>query len=229
MPISEFCQRDVVCATPETTVSEAASLMRRHHIGDVIIVEKRDGKQLPIGIVTDRDIVIEVIAAGIDPTLLKLGDLQLKPLLTIEEGASYAPDSVQDVGRGCAAPAGCRRRRNPYRDHHLGRHVLAARRAAGGAGGAYRPRAPAGGLHAQIGSGRSMAGASAVPCARQGHLRGVDPGPSLPSGGETNGEARRSKQQAQRARLGVGCDMDQAVMRAAVASWPKPSGQTEPL
>ena len=90
MPISEFCQREVVCATPETTVSEAANLMRRHHIGDVIIVEKRDGKRIPIGIVTDRDIVIEVIAAGIDPTLLKLGDLQLNPLLTIEEGASYA-------------------------------------------------------------------------------------------------------------------------------------------
>jgi CBS domain-containing protein len=49
MAISEFCHRDVVCATRETTVTEAANLMRQHHIGDVVI----------IGIVTDRDIVVE--------------------------------------------------------------------------------------------------------------------------------------------------------------------------
>jgi len=39
MAISEFCHRNVVCATRETTVTEAANLMRQHHIGDVIIVE----------------------------------------------------------------------------------------------------------------------------------------------------------------------------------------------
>ena len=76
MAISEFCHRNVVCATRDTTVTEAANLMRQHHIGDVIIVETRAGKQVPVGIVTDRDIVVEVIAAGIDPTLLKLGDLR---------------------------------------------------------------------------------------------------------------------------------------------------------
>src|SRR2546430_10353118 len=90
MAISEFCHRDVVCATRDTTVSEAATLMRQHHIGDVIIVETRGGKQIPVGIVTDRDIVVEVIAAGIDPRLLKLGDLRLAPLVTVDEGTSYA-------------------------------------------------------------------------------------------------------------------------------------------
>ena len=89
MAINEFCHRNVVCATRDTTVTEAANLMRQHHIGDVIIVETR-GKQIPIGIVTDRDIVVEVIAAGIDPGLLKLGDLRLAPLVTVDEGTSYA-------------------------------------------------------------------------------------------------------------------------------------------
>ncbi|HEV8096045.1 MAG TPA: CBS domain-containing protein, partial [Burkholderiales bacterium] len=55
MAISEFCHRNVVCATRETTVTEAANLMRQHHIGDVIIVETRGGKRVPVGIVTDRD------------------------------------------------------------------------------------------------------------------------------------------------------------------------------
>jgi CBS domain-containing protein len=103
MPISEFCHRDVVWATRDTTVTEAANLMRKHHIGDVIIIETRNGKRIPVGIVTDRDIVIEVIAAGIDPRLLKLGDLRLAPLVTVDEGASYAQTvsrmSVEGVRR----------------------------------------------------------------------------------------------------------------------------------
>jgi CBS domain-containing protein len=103
MPISEFCHRDVVWATRDTTVTEAANLMRKHHIGDVIIIETRNGKRIPVGIVTDRDIVIEVIAAGIDPSLLKLGDLRLAPLVTVDEGASYAQTvsrmSVEGVRR----------------------------------------------------------------------------------------------------------------------------------
>ena len=90
MSISEFCRRNVICATTDTTVEEAASLMRRHHIGDVIITEQRGGKRIPVGIVTDRDIVVEVVAAGIDPRTLKLGDLKISALVTVKEGASYA-------------------------------------------------------------------------------------------------------------------------------------------
>jgi len=103
MSISEFCRRDVVCATRETTVTEAATLMRQHHIGALVIVERRDGKQIPVGVVTDRDIVVEVVAAGIDPSLLKLGELRLAALVTVEEGASYAQTvsrmSVEGVRR----------------------------------------------------------------------------------------------------------------------------------
>ena len=90
MAIAEFCQRNVVCATRDTTITEAATLMRKHHIGDVIIVEQRDGRRMPVGIVTDRDIVVEVIAAGLDPRTLKLGDLMLVPLVTVGEHSGYA-------------------------------------------------------------------------------------------------------------------------------------------
>jgi CBS domain-containing protein len=90
MSIKEFCRREVVCASITTTVSETARLMRQHHVGDLIIAEERAGKRMPVGIVTDRDIVVEVIAAGIDPTTLKLGDLKLATLVTVPESASYA-------------------------------------------------------------------------------------------------------------------------------------------
>jgi CBS domain-containing protein len=90
MPITEFCQCNVVCATRDTTITEAANLMRQQHVGDVILVEQRNGQRIPVGIVTDRDIVVEVIAGGLDPRTLTLGDLQLVPLVTVGEHASYA-------------------------------------------------------------------------------------------------------------------------------------------
>ena len=43
MTIGKFCNRHVVCATRETAVVEAALLMRRHHVGDLIVVDRADG------------------------------------------------------------------------------------------------------------------------------------------------------------------------------------------
>ncbi len=90
MSIAEFCNRDVVCTTRNTTVLEAASLMRRHHVGDIVIVDEDDDRRWPIGIVTDRDIVVEVVAAGLDPRLVKLADLMLEPLTILEQHAGVA-------------------------------------------------------------------------------------------------------------------------------------------
>lgn len=90
MAITEFCIRDVVCCSRDTSIVDAAALMRHRHIGNVIVVDQTGGKRVPVGIVTDRDIVVEVVAAGLDPKLIKLGDLVLTPLTTIEEDAGYA-------------------------------------------------------------------------------------------------------------------------------------------
>ena len=75
MAITEFCVRDVVCCARDTSIVDAAELMRHRHIGNVIVVDQSGGKRVPVGIVTDRDIVVEVVAAGLDPKTIKLGDL----------------------------------------------------------------------------------------------------------------------------------------------------------
>ena len=62
MPIGESCNREVIFATQETTIAEAAQLMRRYHVGDLVVVKEVNGKRVPLGIVTDRDIVVEIIA-----------------------------------------------------------------------------------------------------------------------------------------------------------------------
>ena len=90
MPITEFCVRNVVCGSRDTPVVDAAALMRHRHVGNVIVIDQIGDKRVPVGIVTDRDIVVEVVAPGLDPKLITLGDLLVGPLTTIEEGASYA-------------------------------------------------------------------------------------------------------------------------------------------
>ena len=90
MSIREICNRNVVCATAAMTAVEAAQLMRQHHIGNVVVVDQQDDERTPLGVVTDRDIVIEVVAAGLDPKTLKLGDLLVGRLVTVEESTSYA-------------------------------------------------------------------------------------------------------------------------------------------
>ncbi|HVO89222.1 MAG TPA: CBS domain-containing protein [Casimicrobiaceae bacterium] len=86
MLIGDVCKRDVVCAAGDTTVATAAKLMRAHHVGDVVVVDRQDAERMPIGIVTDRDIVIEVLALDVDPTSVKLSDLvSWGQLATVQE------------------------------------------------------------------------------------------------------------------------------------------------
>ena len=84
--IGEICSREVVYGMRETTVVAAAELMRRHHVGSLVIVEQLNGgKRLPIGIVTDRDIVVEVTALDLDPRTITVGDIMGDALVTARE------------------------------------------------------------------------------------------------------------------------------------------------
>ena len=75
MAVGEICNREVVLTEKTLSVVDAAQLMRKHHVGDLVVVEERDGRKHPAGIVTDRDIVVEVVAAGVNPESLKVGDI----------------------------------------------------------------------------------------------------------------------------------------------------------
>jgi CBS domain-containing protein len=86
MPIGEICIRDVVIAQRDVTVKDAAHLMRRHHVGNLVVAEEgTNGNRVPVGIVTDRDIVVSVIATGLDPGVYTLGDLVSRELVTAQE------------------------------------------------------------------------------------------------------------------------------------------------
>lgn len=85
MAIGEVCVRQVVYASPDTRVVEAARLMREHHVGNLLVAEESLGRRVPVGIVTDRDIVLEVLAADLDPHRLTVGDIMSTELVTVPE------------------------------------------------------------------------------------------------------------------------------------------------
>jgi CBS domain-containing protein len=67
MLLKEVCVLDVASCGRDATILEAARLMRKHHSGDLIVVDGTGGERVPVGIVTDRDIVVEALANELDP------------------------------------------------------------------------------------------------------------------------------------------------------------------
>ncbi|MGK2951011.1 MAG: CBS domain-containing protein [Thiobacillus sp.] len=85
MAVGEICTRQVVIAEKSNTVKEAVQLMRNYHVGDVMVVEAREGHNYPVGIVTDRDIVVAVVAAGVEPDAVTVGEIMGPELATVQE------------------------------------------------------------------------------------------------------------------------------------------------
>ena len=85
MPIGGFCNREVVFATRETSIPEAAQLMCQYHVGDLVIVDEVGGKRVPVGIVTDRDMVIKIISQSLDFNEFSVGDIMSPQLVSVLE------------------------------------------------------------------------------------------------------------------------------------------------
>ncbi|HVW65395.1 MAG TPA: CBS domain-containing protein [Nitrosospira sp.] len=85
MPVGEICNRDVIILRREDTILAAAKLMRQHHVGDVVVVDDSGGFRRPVGIITDRDVVIEIMATELDQKVITVGDIMIGELVTVKE------------------------------------------------------------------------------------------------------------------------------------------------
>ena len=72
--LQDFAISKVAVVEPETTALVVSKLMRQHHIGALVVVEA-GGKNRPVGIVTDRDLVLELMSEGLDPEVFTAGDI----------------------------------------------------------------------------------------------------------------------------------------------------------
>lgn len=88
MKVGEFCNREVVIIKSEEALKNVAELMRKHHVGDVVLIKEDQGKRIPVGIITDRDLVLEIMAPGLQMEKLAAHDIVTEPLCLIHEDKS---------------------------------------------------------------------------------------------------------------------------------------------
>ena len=93
MQVKEIMTADPACCTSQTGLQEVAQMMVDNDCGEIPVVENRENN-LPIGVITDRDIVCRTVALGLNPLDLTVADCMSKPCATV------TPDmSVEDCSR----------------------------------------------------------------------------------------------------------------------------------
>lgn len=100
MLLKEICTPEVIRCSPGTSVLGAARLMREHHVGDLVVIDDTDSDQVPVGIVTDRDIVVEVLAQERNPAALTVREIMHRPVViaSTTEDASEAIERMKAHG-----------------------------------------------------------------------------------------------------------------------------------
>ena len=78
MALERFCRRTPVTTQPDASVGDAAQMMREHHVGAVVVVE--DG--VPVGMITDRDIVLRTVLSGLDASATKVRDVMSESVVS---------------------------------------------------------------------------------------------------------------------------------------------------
>lgn len=85
MLLKDICTTEVICCTTDTRATAAAQLMRRHHVGDLVVVADPAEERTPVGVVTDRDLVVEVLGNGLDPATTAVGSILRHPAVIAQE------------------------------------------------------------------------------------------------------------------------------------------------
>lgn len=87
--VGEFCNRRVVTIGKTDTMLEAARRMRANHVGSLVVVTEVDSRITPVGLITDRDIVVGVLATAKEYLdSVQVGDIVVEPLVTARERES---------------------------------------------------------------------------------------------------------------------------------------------
>jgi CBS domain-containing protein len=100
MAVGSICTRKVITTDVGVDVAAAAQVMRENKIGYLIVTDKAAGNRAPIGVVTDRDIVVKIVAKDVNPHALTVGDVMSRePLLATEDdGVSETLHRMRKLG-----------------------------------------------------------------------------------------------------------------------------------
>ena len=127
MTILECCRAEVITASPEATAHEVARLMGESGVGSVVITGADD---CPLGIITDRDLVLRVLAESLDPKKVRAKDIMTGDLLVVEDGTGIYEAVRCARAEGVTTPAHRGLRRKAGGDTHRRRYRPPSRRRA---------------------------------------------------------------------------------------------------
>ena len=99
MKTGEVCNRTVIVVGRDASLGEASKLMREHHVGSLVVVDDTDGRS-PVGIVTDRDMVVEVLSSDLDHRTVTVGEIMGAKLVTAREDDDWLDTLKVMRGRG---------------------------------------------------------------------------------------------------------------------------------
>ena len=88
MQVKDIMTSDPACCTPESSLMEVAKMMVDYDCGEIPVVENQEDR-MPIGVVTDRDIVTRTIGAGLNPMDLSAADCMSMPVVTVTPETSF--------------------------------------------------------------------------------------------------------------------------------------------
>ncbi len=91
MRVDELCTQNVITIEAAASIVEAAKQMREHHVGDVIVLPE-PGDRRPIGVLTDRDITVELVAKDLPLSGVSVGDVMSRDIVTVR-----AQDDLADA------------------------------------------------------------------------------------------------------------------------------------
>ena len=92
MTAGDVCSRQVVVASKDMPLGEAARVMRERHVGSLVVVEETGAGRVVVGMLTDRDIVTAVVAKDVNAAALRVDDVMTRDIVSARES-----DSVLDV------------------------------------------------------------------------------------------------------------------------------------
>lgn len=100
MNVAELCSRHVITVDAQASLQQAALLMREHHVGALVVIRRDEAGPHVQGVVTDRDLAIEVLARGTDAEQPAVAELAHGPLASVSEDADLAEAIERMQGAG---------------------------------------------------------------------------------------------------------------------------------
>lgn len=97
MDISSLCQREIVSVSANASVPEAAEAMRHHHVGALVVTDP-DEPGRAVGVVTDRNLVVDLLAKGLPVEGQTIGTLCSTNLVGVPATATVQ-EAVQAMRR----------------------------------------------------------------------------------------------------------------------------------